>query len=681
MSVCELVSARSALAGLACAVLMWGCGGGGSSSDTGTTPVAPTPSETPLTLTAQNYGDAAAMATGYAEVGLMLAQLTRDWSEALAASGTTSTTLPCDGGGSLTLQLNDKDGTRTPSPGDELTATLSQCYVRVLDDVFDGSASVVFSTPTSGVTMAGVWRFGSRFETGTTAKIQLQGEVALEIFSDVLSYSVRALSTAVPLQIAACAATTCLKDSVTKLDARKEVRRDTARVTSSWKLRIASNVLGGSLEVATPTPLTGWFDELPEAGIVEATGAGGAVAALKSVPYLGFRYALGSTISEANHLDVATGYLWWAAGITPPGSGTRGYQLQQRGPYSFTVLSRPVDGTTRQFATQVWQLSRPIVDPTPKAVFRRTNFAVSGYDWSNYDIPGEVSLQGARLSVTPRTGLQPGITYKIIWAQSDLHDASGATVPLATPLLTVTDSVSADASQSDGKLLFGSAGSLVLDGRASRSADGSALALVSWRQVSGPALLIEYANTLQPKVSLTTMSDASGVAELELEVRNGLGEFDRDRVSITVVNETKPYRLFALQAASGLMTYRVSLNDPLVDGRARIFPRDGGGQVLQVSQTFTGSIHSSLLLGQPIAFASGQSNVTDGQNIAMSFMDNLVSSNCSVGSWTLGEIKTSTLPDTTALSIDQLALDISLSCGTQSPSKLYVRLNSSRPLP
>lgn len=676
------VSARSASAGLACAILTWGCGGGGGGgSDPVVSPTPATPSETPLALTAQNYRDAAAFATGYAEVGLMFAQLARDWSEALAASRALSVTLPCDGGGSLTLQLNDKDGNRAPSPGDELAATLSQCYVRVLDDVFDGNASVVFSTPASGVTMAGAWRFGSRFETATaTTKIQLQGEAAFEIFTDALNYNVRALSTAVPLQIKACAGSACLEDSITKLDARKELRRDTARITSSWKLRIASNVLGGSLEVATPTPLAGWFDELPDSGSVEAIGAGGAVAALQLDPFLGFRYALGSTISEASYPDVATGYLWWAAGITPPGSGTRGYQLKQRGPTSFAVLSRPVDGPTRQLGTLVWQLSRPSVDPAPKAVFRRTGSAASGYGWSDFEIPGEVSLQGARLSVTPRTGLQPGLSYQIIWTQGNLRDASGATVPLASPLLNVTDSVSADASQSGGKLLFGSSGSLVLDGRASRSADGGALASVNWRQISGPALQILNANTLQPTVTLAAGASATGMAELELEVRNGLGEFDRDRISIPVVNDAKPYRLFAIQPASGQMIYRVSSNDPLTDGKDRIFARDGGGQVLQVGQRLP-QTSSSLLVGQSVDFAAGQSSVTDGQNVALAFLDSTFSGACTAGSWTLGEIKTSPLPDTTALSLEQLAIDISLSCGPQGPSKLYVRLNSSRLLP
>lgn len=679
-----LVGARSAWAGLVCAILTCGCGGGGgggSSPVVSAPPVVATSNETPLILTAQNYRDAAALATGYAEIGLMFAQLARDWSEALAASRALSLTRPCDGGGSLTLQLNDKDGNGMPSPGDELTASLSQCYVRVLDDVFDGSASVALSAPASGVTMAAVWRFGSRFETATaTTKIQLKGEVGLEIFTDALSYNVRALSTAVPLQVTACAASTCLQDSVTKLDARKELRRDTARITSNWKLRIASNLLGGSLEVATPTPLAGWFDEVPDTGRIEAVGAGGAVAALQPNTLGSLSYSLGSTTSDASPTDVATGYLWWAAGITPPGPGARGYQLKQRGPNSFAVLSRPVDGPTRQLATVVWQLSRPSVDPAPSVVFRRPGSVSSGYDWSDYEIPGDVSLQGAYLSVTPRTGLQPGLRYQIVWTQSELRDASGATIPLASPLLSVTDSVSADASQSGDKLLFGSSGSLVLDGRASRSADGSALTSVQWRQISGPALQISNGSTLQPTVALAAGAGATGVAVLELEVRNSVGEFDRDRVSISVVNDAKPYRLFALKPASGPMIYRVSSNDPLVDGSARVFARDGGGQVLQVGQKFPGII-SSLLVGQAAIFSAGQSNVTDGQNVSLAFLDSTVSGACTAGSWTLGEIKTSPLPDTTALSLDQLALDISLNCGTQGPSKLHVRLNSSRPLP
>lgn len=677
----EFVSARSALVGLACGVLTWGCGGGGGSSPVLTPPtVVVVPSETPLVLTTQNYRNAAAFATGYAELGLMLAQLARDWSDALTASGSTSVTLPCDGGGSLSLQLNDKDGNRTPSAGDQLSATLNQCYVRVLDDVFDGSATVEFSTPAAGVTMAGIWRFGSRFETGATTKTQLQGEVAWEIRTDALSYSVRAQSTVAPLQITGCVGTTCLQDSITKLDVRKDLRRDTARITSNWKLRIASNVLGGSLEVATSTPLSGWFDEVPDAGRVEAIGAGGAVAAVQPNVLRSLTYSIGAMSSDASPADVATGYLWWATGITAPGTGTRGYQFRGPGPNPFAVLSRPVDGPTRQSATQVWQLSRPSVDPAPTAVFRRTSFGVSGYDWSEADSPGDVTLQGALLSVTPRTGLQPGISYQVVWARGELRDATGATVPLASPILNVTDSVSANAGPGGGKLLFGASGSLVLDGRASRAADGTTLASAQWRQVSGPALQILNANTLQPTLTLAAGAGATGMAELELEVRSSLGEFDRDRISIAVVNDAKPYRLFAIAPPSGALINRVSLGDPLVDGFARVFTPDGGGQVLQVSQRLPG-LMSALLVGQPRVFAAGQSNATDGQSIALVFQDSTVTGACTVGSWTIGEIKTSPLPNTTALSVDQLALDVLLSCGPQGPGKLYVRVNSSRPLP
>lgn len=200
-----------------------GCGGGGGGASTPAPAPAPPPpaSEQALQLTSQNYADVANRLAGYPELGLMAAQLAKDWSEALVASHGASVTLPCDGGGTLSLQLVGKDSSGAPSPGDQVSATLNQCYVRVLDDVFDGTASVDLSAPATGAQWAGVWHFGSHFVTLGSIPIQVEGDVAFETRSDSLSYTVHAFSGVRSLVVSASSGTQVkLADTVTQLDVR-----------------------------------------------------------------------------------------------------------------------------------------------------------------------------------------------------------------------------------------------------------------------------------------------------------------------------------------------------------------------------------------------------------------------------------------------------------------------------
>jgi len=616
---------------------------------------------------------------GYPELGLMAAQLAKDWSEALVASHGASVTLPCDGGGTLSLQLVGKDSSGAPSPGDQVSATLNQCYVRVLDDVFDGTASVDLSAPATGAQWAGVWHFGSHFVTLGSIPIQVEGDVAFETRSDSLSYTVHAFSGVRSLVVSASSGTQVkLADTVTQLDVRKVVARDTAKIVSSWKLRLASEVLGGSVQVDTTVPLSGWFDQAPGVGRIEATGANGAVAALQASSNAeGFVASLGSATKPLGAEDFATGYLWWTAGITPPGPGNRGYLLKSDSPNSFALLQQPTATSIRQKAVLAWQFSRPLAQgSTPlTATFRRTALRGSGYDWSGYEIPADVNVQGAYVTVTPHTGLQPGVSYQLLWSNTMPTDSKGSAVLLDSPVLAVLDSISANAGTT-GQLLYGKAASLTLDGRASRSADGSALASAQWRQVSGPALQLTNANTLTPMVALATGTNGSGVAELELEVRNAQGEFDRDRITINVVNDAQPFQLIALQAPGRQPVYRLVSGDALSTDYSRVFLLDSGQQVLDIyGQT------SRLLAGQSVAWGLGQSQVVDGSHANASVTDPSLPAGCDArgATWTVSEWQAAPFVQGRT-DVGRLAWDMNLNCPGLGVVKVAVRVNSAKPL-
>lgn len=663
-----------ALVSLALGLSACGGGGGGSAGGGEPAPVPVPASEVPLALTARNVVPAASVAVAYPEIALMFAQLAQDWADTLERTAGIAGTGPCDGGGTLGLQLLDRDGNHVPSAGDQLTVTLSQCYVRVLDDVFDGTLTVDLTAPAADVRRAGTVRFGPRFVTGTATTIQLQGEIGFETRGDALGHGVRALSTATPLTLTVTDGRTSAQDSITQLDARKDVRRDTARITSSWKLRIASNMLGGSLQVSTATPFSGWFSQTPDAGRIDVAGAGSAsVQAL--TPLLGLTVQLGTATSVVAPVDVATGYLWWS-GFTPAGQGARGYDMKDAGPNNFAVVQQPDEGPRSQTATLAWQFSRPLAGAPLTATFQRTGQTTSGYDWTPYEIPADVSAQGAYVSLKPRTPLQPGISYRLLWSTPDPVDATGAAAHLKELVWTVADSITANAGGAAPRLLLGNAATLALDGRASSSANGE-LTSVAWRQVSGPALRITGATTLTPTLAIAAGASDGGVAELELEVRNAAGELDCDRVQVTVANDGQPFRLITYQLPGAAPVVRLDSGPASSSSRAAIYLVDGGRQVLDVNLVFP-----RLLAGQPGAWAAGQATAVDGTVAIANLIDTagLPSGCTATGSWTVAELVTSPV-SATQLSVDRLALDLSYSCGGIGPIKVSARVNSSRALP
>lgn len=664
-----------ALLGLSLALS--GCGGGGGGGLGGGEP-APGPgptSQAPLVLTAQNYVLAASVAVAYPEIALMFAQLAQDWADTLERTTGVASTGACDGGGSLGLQLLDRDGNRVPSAGDQISVTLSQCYVRVLDDVFDGTLIVDLSAPAADVRRVGTIRFGPRFATGTATTVQLQGEIGFETRTEALAQGVRALSTATPLTLTVSDGRTSTQDSITQLDARKEVRRDTARITNSWKLRIASDILGGSLQVSTAAPFSGWFSQTPDTGRIDVAGSG-TVSVQALTPLLGLTVQLGTASSVVSPIALSTGYLWWS-GFTPAGQGERGYDMKDAGPNSFTVLQQPAEGPRSQTAPLAWQFSRPLAGAPLTAKFQRTGQTTSGYDWTPYEIPADVTAQGAYVSLKPRTPLQPGITYRLLWSTPFPADATGATTHLRELVWTVADSISANAGGTVPRLLLGQAATLTLDGRASSSTNGE-LTGVEWRQVSGPALRITNATTLTPTVALAAGSSDGGIAELELEVRNAAGELDRDRMQITVANDGQPFRLIAYQLPGAAPVVRLDSGPASSSSKAAIYLLDGGRQVLDVYMGFP-----RLLASQHGAWAAGQATTVDGMVAFATLVDSpsaLPKGCTSTGGWTVSELATSPV-SATQLSVDRLALDMTYSCGGIGPIKAAVRVNSSRALP
>ena len=110
----------------------------------------------------------------------------------------------------------DRDGNHRVSAGDRITVTLVGCYLRTIDDRYDGSLTIDIVAPPPSLQRAGVLTFGQPFTVQAPGgTVSLQGSLGYDYAADRLSKKVHAASAAQPLIVhfvaAACFCTFALR--------------------------------------------------------------------------------------------------------------------------------------------------------------------------------------------------------------------------------------------------------------------------------------------------------------------------------------------------------------------------------------------------------------------------------------------------------------------------------------
>lgn len=556
-------------------ILVAACGGGGGGSD----PAPAVQREQPLSLTTINSLDAASAALGYGESILMVGQASVDWLDEIASAGQTVLQGACSNtGGSRIITLRDNNGDRRPGAGDRLEVALSNCQVDALAEVVTGSLTIDLSVaPTSSTRWSGVVTFGGQFLIATDAlgSVRLGGALRFEAVEERLAKTLRVLSTNPEFTVTYTVGSVTAQDMVTGLEVVKEVRRDTARATASLRFRLASDVLKGAINVTTPARLAAWFDTYPDAGTVLVTGAGAAalrvVAQSAESQFLDVRLdgAPAATLLAAEATD---GYLWSSTGIIPPDPAVEPYVTQVGSGRPFQALVKPdPSATLSPSASVAWQFSRPISSPTAVTAQFRSE---TPSQWGVPVIEATVAAEGALLTVTPATQLEPGVTYGLYFADQPFGisiaaaDGTGRTDLQNQFTVAQTIDVSARTSGSaqlfGDVLLYGQAGTATIEAQAAAGA-GASLSSVRWRQVSGPSLTIAQPDSPTTSVSIApqALGQAPGVAVLEVEARTTAGDTDRTRVQLQVVADASMATIFGSRDNSdGAFRVAVVLDPP-----------------------------------------------------------------------------------------------------------------------
>lgn len=551
-------------------------GGGGSGSSEPSVNPGSVDRQVPLALSGSNLNDVGTLALGYGEAALGFAQLAIDWVAAADAASTLSVTTPCVGGGSQTVALIDRDGNRRVTAGDQLTVSLAGCYLKPIEDAFDGTLTIDIATPGSLLQTAGTLTFGPQFgqQIGGVA-FRVEGALRFEYAADGLSRVVRVLSSTQSFGFTASEGTKSAVDLLTQLDSRREMRRDTARAVTTMSYRVASDVLGGSLTVSTTQPWSSWFDSYPDAGELSIVGAVSRTAKLRASTTADGRLdvlldgaALGAVLANG----ATSGYLWSGAPWTVQPNGFLGYVTQVPSVIGFVPLLEPTaTALTPNAAGLVWAYSRPLAAGTlSSAKFVRTASG-PGQNWAPAEIPADLRIDGALLTVTPSQQLEAGNSYTLMFDNqftTPITDIYGATTRRPGLAAVVTTTITASARIEGPELLLGIGSTLALNATAS-SAPGGAVTATQWRQISGPTLSFTGADT--PRAVVAPLAAGNGVAVVEVEVRNAAGEYDRQQLSFQVLADTSQSLVIGYRAGTAPTTVITSLDPGNSNAYARYF--------------------------------------------------------------------------------------------------------------
>lgn len=550
------VMARACVA--AGVLILAACGGGGGAD----TPAA-TGGDAPLSLSPSNAAQASVEAMGFGGVALGLGQQAVDWIAAADAAGGDVVTTTCVSGGTQTVTLNDLDGNHRVSAGDRLLVQMNNCFLPPLDDAFDGTLTIDVAVPIAPLQQAGTITFGSVFDVRVAGgSVRLGGGLRYEYAADRLAKSVRVASNTSSFTITAYSGTRTIAAILTRLDATRTVRRDTARSTTTMQYHLASDALGGAVEVATSVPWSAWFDSYPDAGELSLIGAGATSASLRASSQGGALFEVragGALAGTVTAYEASSGYLWSGTGwVTQsnvlPGSS---YNIWEASSIGFKQFSQPLVAVLQPSPGPLtWGYSRPLAAGTlTSATFVQTRLP-PGQNGAPVNIPATLNIEGALLSVTPMTQLEPGAAYELVFDNSYLvpvSDTTGATAPRPSLSATVALTIAASARIDGPAVLLGSSATVTLDASAS-TAPGSSIMSTRWRQLSGPALSISGADTARAVVTLVGSGGDNGEAVVELEVRNAAGDYDREQLRFQVYADLSQVLVIAHRAGSAALT-------------------------------------------------------------------------------------------------------------------------------
>jgi hypothetical protein len=614
----------AALVGLAVVA----CGGGGDEGSGPLPPGLPGPDGAgDLTIRVLDEG---ARLLDYARFAVQLAHRFAD-SEAPA-----SVTANCAYAGHITLQFADRDGDRRASPGDTVTALLSNCGVPDLARAATGTlrVDILSASPSVDVGLQARLTVVDSLEIvalaggpniGAIVPGTLLGSLGVQWSEQSTGSQLQAVSTSEDdLRFVYVDGGVTVTDRLRAIDVSQTTRYDLATISSSMSF-IRDGQRTGTLRVRTPVPFEGDLNVVPRKFTVDAEMSDGTLLRAQrdtsvtqqpivntlvvhpdgsnSIPFMQpwgsfvslFRDARGNRTIDYTS-DRGGGYVVLAPWRgTPIGSeidriceqrtqaGVSRYRADAL--FQRTVAGRP--GLSEPGSVLTIQFGRALAEGTAELQFRLKDAAeVIDAHFPTWHVATTTVRRGATYEIRPREALRQGRSYYlqasddgVNWTEERIFlDPQGQPVNLAFSgfgTVWLDNSVVASAPNSDTATVAAASPARLRSEVTLR--DGQAVAHYLWRQISGEPVLLTAPEAAETDVLLPSGAPRPvGEVVIELSVTDSLGSTDRLRVALTVGDHRPAGAALYAQTGAGLLPARRGMSV----GDGSIFFGPAPGQVV-----------------------------------------------------------------------------------------------------
>lgn len=698
-----------------------GCGGGGSSGggnspDSGSNggssiPVAqPSLGTVPLRLDASNFSAISAEGVRPVENTLYLALHAISEVSTLARNGTLQLDRKVSNDSRRTAHavLTDADGNGVPSAGDTLTVEyvnfdpdylISGCYGTVtirlasVDNAQTGAISGTVDYGSKGLANGSTTLLGSF----SFRRVVTELNERLEVNSTAADNLRRILGSAKGDQV----------DAYQRVQIARNLQFDTARASVTGSLSMASDRLGGRIEVSLEPQFSAYFNSQADIGGVRIDGAAKSSIRLpaNSAGTRAFTAELDSNGDGV--VDSTVGLRWqdlfnlsfWSERNLYFGS------YYERNDQALLLLSVPEFNQVRghRVADPIrLQFDRPL---NPEAIPQfqlydggdesRKASLVSDANGALTFVPSDVEVRGALILIRPRQPLQYGRFYSIMASMANEPESSDVTFQSVGNLSVLHANKQFARFNTDDLLYATISGatnkSLVIPGRetpiSATVPRATSLPLrYQWTQVSGPAVVLSTPTAANTMVRLADGSQSGvGRAVLQLTVTDAIGRNSKSEVELQTAN---------LSGVTNILYYATAV-DSYPDQNRTVAATDKMGvfksetRLGQLSLNFQGT-DSNYSWSARVADENGgipavgtYTGAKDlpefGSKVPQLSMDfNYFSCKVFSGSFKMLEIEYDGSGP-----VKKLALDFELSCiSSVSPStRGSVRINSSVPVP
>jgi hypothetical protein len=537
------------------------CGGGGG------TPATNAPdASAPLVLNAGNAFAATTHTLRSLEDLLEMGMHATEEVTRLAQHGAPELQRACDGSGSANVKLSDRDGDGRPTAGDHVVIVYSNCTIAMLSAEFGGTIDIQLDAVDDAMhgSVTGMLSFGDGMASADAATGRWRGALAFQRqvspLSDRLNVSAAAAHGLQRIFRSGAGVTAADQaDTYAAVSLQRWLRRELARGSVSGTMKLASERLSGSIDIATSPSLDGNLSARADVGSVRLIGASNGSVVAAADPAGGDVITVDVDSDGDGRSDGKTALLWTStvSGFLWSERNSITYSYQAIDPNVIGLLSAP---ESNQFvgADISWplrlQFDQPLVpdaniyielieSSTDLVLQPETSFQL---DATTRIIQTDVEFHGAVALIRPRSALRYGMNYGVTLYSLDalgkrqpvtLRSAIGT----AKRTLTFVDGFTSDYRLWTGVRGAGYRSVATPDRNVLIEAwvpEATSLPLrYSWTQVSGPSLILGTPAAATTTVRLApAAAPGVGSALLQLTVVDAIGRQQIVPVEVQVAN-------------------------------------------------------------------------------------------------------------------------------------------------